>query len=1124
MDANTDNGSHATMRIENTDKRDALQVIEKKYQKLWQEEKVFESDAPSCNEYPNGSLSPDELALKFPKFFGTMAYPYVNGTPHLGHAFTVSKVDFAARVARAQGKNTLYPQGYHATGMPIKACADKLVNEIAMFGSTFDGYVEASVVDDGPSDPPAKPRPREDVTKFTNLKKGKAALKTTKAKYQFQVMLSLGIPREEIHRFADAKYWLHYFPELWQKHLTDFGCGIDWRRSFITTDANGYYDSFVRWQMRRLRDLGKIRFGKRYTVYSPKDGQPCLDHDRASGEGILVQEYIALKCKVARLSAKAQAAIASNSLIPATANIFMIPATLRPETMYGQTNLFVSPSIAYGIFKVSETDFYLVTDRAARNMAFQGIFTTWGTVTKVMEIIGSDLIGSVVHAPLSSRGDIYVIPMDTIKETKGTGLVTSVPSDSPDDYAMVSELHKKSAFYGIEQDWVCLDILPIIETPEYGNMIAPTLIKKLKINSPKDERQLLEAKELAYKTGFYSGKMVFGPFADTPVQEAKALIRHQLLESGDAFVYCEPDGSVVSRSGDECVAAFLDQWYLTYGVDEAWRDDTLRHLRGEDGLEFNCFSTVTKHSLEQTFGWLIEWSVTRQYGLGTDLPWDSSQMVEGLSDSTVYMAYYTVAHFLHSDIYGKRPGTAGIAVSQMTDSVWEYVFALADEVDSDINKATLDAMRREFTYWYPLDVRISGKDLINNHLVFFLYIHQAIWGEQGPRYLPKGIRMNGHLMLNGDKMSKSTGNFLTLTSAIRKFGADACRICLADGGDGIDDANFEETTANSTILKLFELRRWIEGVITNARLLEPHEEFGKVRATEKVDIPDMIQRTGTMNFWDKLFMNELNTLMRLTVQAYQATNYKSALKFGFYDFTSSRDNYRGATTSALVGMHQDCVRHYVESQALMICVIAPHWADYIWREVLKKDSTIQLQRFPELSESDQNLEAISNYVKTASGRILTTNASQHKRLAKGKGLLFDPTKDKRLNIFVATTWPSWQEKYVELVRNMFDGVTLDVKSVSKKIEKAEMKKAMPFIQDLKHKLETGSSQESVFDRALLFDERQVLEEMVPLLKSTVPKLREVNIIVTGGGDNRLKDSPAASMAEPGFPSLEFVNL
>jgi leucyl-tRNA synthetase len=683
-------------------------------------------------------------------------------------------------------------------------------------------------------------------------------------------MLSLGIPREEIHKFADAKYWLHYFPQLWQQHLTEFGCGIDWRRSFITTDINPYYDSFVRWQMRKLRDLGKIRFGKRYTVYSPKDGQPCLAHDRASGEGVLVQEYIGLKCKVIDWSARAREVVFLNSNLPSNADIFMVPATVRPETMYGQTNLFVSPNITYVIFKVSDTVFYLATDRAARNMAFQGIFPKWGIVTKVMEIKGADLIGTSVRAPLTVRDIIYVLPMDTIKPTKGTGVVTSVPSDSPDDHITTLDLVKKATYYGIDPQWVCQDILPIITTPEYGNTIAPALVKELKINSPKDERQLLEAKEFAYKVGFYQGTMTFGPFAGMPVQEAKPRIRQQLLDSGDAFVYCEPDGLVVSRSGDECVAAFLDQWFLAYGVDEAWRDDTLRHLQGEDGLEFDCFGAVTKHSMEQTFGWMREWSVTRQYGLGTDLPWDPSQMVEGLSDSTIYMVYYTVAGFLHSDIYGSQPGTAGLRASQMTDGVWDYIFALADAVESDIPKATLDAMRREFTYWYPLDVRISGKDLVNNHFVFFLYIHQAIWGKQAPGLLPKGIRLNGHLMLNGEKMSKSTGNFLTLTRAVQKFGADATRIALADGGDGIDDANFEETTANATVLKLYELKRWIENVIQHVRLLKPDEEFSHVRATEKLDSVDSILRTGAKTFWDSLFLNDLGVLIRQAVQAYRS--------------------------------------------------------------------------------------------------------------------------------------------------------------------------------------------------------------------------------------------------------------
>ena len=73
---------------------------------------------------------------------------------------------------------------------------------------------------------------------------------------------------------------------------------MDWRRSFITTDVNPFYDSFVRWQFETLRDLNKIKFGKRYSIYSPLDGQPCLDHDRSSGENVLPQEYTLIKMKV----------------------------------------------------------------------------------------------------------------------------------------------------------------------------------------------------------------------------------------------------------------------------------------------------------------------------------------------------------------------------------------------------------------------------------------------------------------------------------------------------------------------------------------------------------------------------------------------------------------------------------------------------------------------------------------------------------------------------------------------------------------------------------------------------------------------------------------------------------
>lgn len=59
-----------------------------------------------------------------------------------------------------------------------------------------------------------------------------------------------------------------------KRDLTNFGARVDWRRQFVTTDANPYYDAFVRWQMIRLKELNKVKFGKRYTIYSIKDGQP----------------------------------------------------------------------------------------------------------------------------------------------------------------------------------------------------------------------------------------------------------------------------------------------------------------------------------------------------------------------------------------------------------------------------------------------------------------------------------------------------------------------------------------------------------------------------------------------------------------------------------------------------------------------------------------------------------------------------------------------------------------------------------------------------------------------------------------------------------------------------------
>jgi leucyl-tRNA synthetase len=88
-------------------------------------------------------------------------------------------------------------------------------------------------------------------------------------------------------------------------------------------------------------------------------------------------------------------------------------------------------------------------------------------------------------------------------------------------------------------------------------------------------------------------------------------------------------------------------------------------------------------------------------------------------------------------------------------------------------------------------------------------------------------------------MSKSTGNFLTLRDAVKKYGADATRIALADAGDAIEGANFEETVANSSILRLFTLKQWCEEITQDQGL-----------------------RNGPADtLWDKLFENEMNVLV-----------------------------------------------------------------------------------------------------------------------------------------------------------------------------------------------------------------------------------------------------------------------
>ena len=1090
---------------------------------------------------------------------------------------------FTARYQRLKGKNVLWPFGFHCTGMPIRACADKLKREMEQFGCPPNFPDDGADVVSQPSDQ-MNGLKTDDATlgdakktgsdakgdqKTTDSKSGgkvdnsdaiyrdkskgkksKAAAKSGNLKYQWHIMASLGIPETEIPKFAHAHHWLTFFPPLAIEDLKSFGCHIDWRRSFMTTDVSPYFDSFVRWQFTKLRALDKIKFGTRHTIFSPKDNQPCMDHDRASGEAVAPQEYTLIKMRLVELPVQLESALSSDPSLKE--KVFLVAATLRPETMYGQTNCWLRPDMKLVAFKVAppsdagksartedakpgETckidsapaqkvreEIFISTRRAARNMSYQRITPQNGVVDVVAELTGSDLLGLPLKSPLTSFETVYALPMLTIKEDKGTGIVTSVPSDAPDDYAALRDLKNKPALrekYNITDAMVCnYDPIPIIQVPTYGTLSAVSVCEELKIQSQNDRDKLIEAKERVYLKGFYEGILLVGPYAGSKVAEVKKLIQRDLVQSSHAVIYYEPEKPIISRSGDECVVALCDQWYLDYG-NEDWKQQAREALR-----TMNLYHDEVRRNFDAVLSWLHEYACSRTYGLGSRLPWDHSWLIESLSDSTIYNAFYAVSHLLLGSksltgVAGDQftvfanedaqknstpaqtdppqsasaqmsqtaqvaaPGgdptpmddSLGIKVSELTNDVWDYIFLKdAPLPPSTIPIAKLNRLKSEFNYWYPVNLRVSGKDLIPNHLTYFIYNHTAIWGREKEKW-PKGIRANGHLLLNNEKMSKSTGNFLTLRDAINLYSADGVRFALADAGDGIEDANFVEKSADAALLKLFNLIDWVK---------EMKATSGGMRNEQKLKL-----------YQDRAFDNVMNHLIHSTGDAYESLNFKEALKSGFFEYQDARDKYRELLSHSTDGLNWFLIKKFITSQAILLAPICPHASEEIW-SVMYPGSSILEQKWLQNARADPVLIKSFNYLMDASHEFrvkqknhilgVKTKLAKDAKKAPSMNVKESDLRPTHGVIYVASKFPVWQEIVLKtmaesLVREEKSGAqTLpDNKTLSSKMAsipglKKYMKKVMPFVEARKQAFLVEGS--CVFEEASPFDEREILNE------------------------------------------------
>ncbi len=560
-----------------------------------------------------------------------------------------------------------------------------------------------------------------------------------------------GVPEGELKKFVDPLYMAQYYTNEGRLIAKRIGFSVDWRREFTTVWPT--YQKFIEWQYANLKEKGYVTKGTHPVVWCPKDKSPTGDHDRQVGEGVTPEEYTLIKYKLDE-------------------KIFLPAATFRPETIYGVTNIWINPDIDYVEANVvGET--WIVSLEAAEKLKEQKNSIEVRRVFK-----GKELVGKTFENPITGKR-FPILPGWFVDGKTATGVVYSVPAHAPYDWLALRDLQQKPevlADFGLDAEMVkAIRPISLIKVEGYGDYPAVEIVAEMAIkdqNDPKAE----EATNILYKKEFHSGilKENCGPYASRTVREVKDTIIRDFKQIGAADSMYDLPETVTCRCMTQCLVKVLsDQWFLNYS-DAEWKAKAKEVV-----AQMKIYPEGARTWFITVIDWLKEWACARTTGFGTPLPWGKGWIIETLSDSTVYMAFYTVNKHIRQN---------NIQPESLTREVFDYIFLGKGSIETlckstAISPDLLKSMRDEFLYWYPLDLRNSAKELVPNHLSFCIFHHAALFP---PEHWPKAMGVNGMLMIESKQMHKSKGNFITMKGAVDKYGADATRCALLPrrGGNG----------------------------------------------------------------------------------------------------------------------------------------------------------------------------------------------------------------------------------------------------------------------------------------------------------------------------------------------------
>ncbi len=920
------------------------------------------------------------------KFFITVAYPYPNSPQHIGHGRTYTIADVHARYMKLKGYNVLFPMGFHYTGTPILGMSKR---------------VEA--------------KDKEIIDNFKNI---------------------YHIEEKDIASFVDPLKIAKYFHHEIKLGMKEMGYAIDWRREFTTIDP--LYKKLISWQFETLKNLDVIEQGSHPVGWCPNDSNPVSQHDTLGDVEPAFTEYTLIKFRLDNHD-----------------KMFFPVATLRPETVFGVTNLWINPNEKYLLVLISNKEKWLISENAAEKLKYLNY-----DFTLIGEVKGSDYIGLTASAPLT-RKSVPILPASFVTLDEGSGIVMSVPAHAPYDMQALLDF-KESLPQESDTNFKFGDIRPIIiikskiqstdsvegsnnshiittnTTKNYisahsmqnvkrtnsidinaidtadshkanfnlnveetkkedskslldpsskpihpkENIPAVILLKKYSIKGQNDPN-LEKATSDLYSIEYYSGKMNENTlsYSGLEVSVAKEKVKDDLIKNDDAITFYElTNKPVYCRCGTKCFVKLLDnQWFLNYG-NPKWKE-----------LAFECLDSMEiipceiLKEIKNVFDWLKVRACARKTGLGTPLPWDNEWVIESLSDSVIYMVYYIIAKYVNLHGFDQYLDLVDnsffdyILLNKYTNIYAQKEIANEDSLSITQLKNQMESpdivrfnkfmeiarqVKDEFEYYYPLDSRHSGRDLVPNHLSFFIFNHSIIFPQEK---WPKQIVVNGSVLMDGKKMSKSMGNIIPLRKTIKKFNADSIRVAMLVLGELLQDVDFSFSTLRGIFTRLNEIHKFANDFISS------NSNFLNTKVLDNIfgnNIP-----TNNLNLEDMWLLHRLNTVTNEVSKSFDDLRIRDALNTVLYmmdkdfEWYSKRRSSKDRSPSSTENYVQ-VVYMFLKTRTKLISPFCPFLGEELWSLLNKRrDESIFSSSWPAIDNkyvniiTDENESMISNLLE-----------------------------------------------------------------------------------------------------------------------------------------------------------------